>query len=120
MPDAPKAIEEKINTITGAWERLRSTKSFAKMTLDEFEAKVKPSLDARKAIKNLETDMVAALDVRDKADVVSTKALQDVVNAVVGDTDEGEDGELYEAMGYVRKSERKSGLTRGAKTPPAQ
>ena len=32
---------------------------------------------------------------------------------------EGEDGELYEAMGYVRKSERKSGLTKKKPvTPP--
>ena len=30
---------------------------------------------------------------------------------------ESEDGELYEAMSYVRKSERKSGLTRAKKTP---
>ena len=39
-----------------------------------------------------------------------------MVNAVKGDPDEGEDGELYEAMGYVRKSERRSGLSRGKKT----
>ena len=117
MPDAPKAIGDKIAKFTAAWERLRLTKSFAKMTFDEFKAKVKPSVDARKAIGQLEIDMTAALDVRDKADVVSAKSLNDVVKAVVGDTDEGEDGELYEAMGYVRKSERKSGLSRG-KTPP--
>lgn len=40
-------------------------------------------------------------------------AVQLVVNAVRGDPDEGEDGEFYDALGYVRKSERKSGLRRG-------
>lgn len=41
-----------------------------------------------------------------------------VVNAVKGDPEEGEDGEFYEALGYVRKSERKSGLSRGKKPAP--
>ena len=41
-----------------------------------------------------------------------------MVNGVKGDPDFGEDSDLYEAMGYVRKSERKSGLTRKKKTPP--
>ena len=35
-----------------------------------------------------------------------------VVKSVVADEAEGDDGELYEAMGYVRKSEARSGLTR--------
>ena len=35
-----------------------------------------------------------------------------VVNAVKSDPEEGKDSDLYEAMGYVRKSNRSSGLTR--------
>jgi hypothetical protein len=35
---------------------------------------------------------------------------------VTGDPAFGPDSSLYEAMGYVRKSERKSGLTRKGKT----
>jgi hypothetical protein len=38
-----------------------------------------------------------------------------VVDAVKGDIEEGADGELYAAMGYVRRSARRSGLTRTAK-----
>jgi hypothetical protein len=45
-------------------------------------------------------------------------ASNDVVDGVRGDKSVGGvDGSLYEAMGYVRKSERNSGLTR--KTPVA-
>jgi hypothetical protein len=40
------------------------------------------------------------------------EALQFVVNSVKGDPEEGSNSELYEAMGYVRKSERSSGLHR--------
>jgi hypothetical protein len=39
-----------------------------------------------------------------------------VVNGVRADPEEGDDSALYEAMGYTRRSERKSGLTR--KKPP--
>jgi hypothetical protein len=34
------------------------------------------------------------------------------VSAVKADPEEGPDGELYGAMGFVRRSERKSGLRR--------
>jgi hypothetical protein len=55
---------------------------------------------------------VAAQNKRDVADKASVAAIQLVVNAVKGDPEEGEDGEFYEALGYVRKSERSSGLHR--------
>ena len=35
-----------------------------------------------------------------------------------GDPNFGEDCNLYDAMGYVRKSERKTGLSRTKPTPP--
>ena len=42
-----------------------------------------------------------------------------VVNSVKGDPHHGENSALYASFGYVRKSERKSGLTRIV-TVPAQ
>jgi hypothetical protein len=45
-----------------------------------------------------------------------------IVNAVKGDPEEGEDGPLYAAMGYVPASQRSTGLTRKRKNgevPPA-
>ena len=42
-------------------------------------------------------------------------ALNLVVNAVKGDPEEGEDGRLYEALGYVRKSDRRAGPPRRRK-----
>ena len=39
-----------------------------------------------------------------------------VVNAVKGDPTEGEDGEFYAAMGYIRKSDRASGKTNKKKS----
>ena len=43
-----------------------------------------------------------------------------LVNASKSDETEGEDSELLEAMGYVLKSKRQSGLHRKAAAPPAE
>lgn len=88
------------------------------MTLPQWKAAIKPSADARATIADLEKQLAAALNVRDDADSESTKAADKVVKAVVGDADYGDDSSLYEAMGYIRASEKQSGLTR-KKTPPA-
>ena len=110
---------EKLAAVLKAWKDLRPTKSFAGMTLEQFTAEVKPSLDARDEIATLENKVIEACDQRDDADKVSMEKVLLVVNAVKGDPTEGEDGELYEAMGYVRKSARKTGKTnKTKKTPP--
>jgi hypothetical protein len=82
------------------------------MTLAQFKAKVQPSFDARTAIDGLNAQLTAAMDTRDDADGVTSDANQMVIKGVVGDPNYGDDSNLYEAMGYVRKSERASGLTK--------
>jgi len=119
MAQAPKIIEDATNEILNAWTTLAANASFGGMTLAQFKAKVQPSFDARKQIATLESQMTSAMDARDNADAVTADANQKVVNGVRGDPNYGDNSDLYEAMGYVRKSERKSGLTRGKQTPPA-
>jgi hypothetical protein len=108
-------MNDRIVRTQSAWATLRPQKTFAGMTLAQLQEKVAPSLAARAIIARLENELIAAQNQRDDADAASLEAIQFVVNAVKGDPEEGEDGELYEAMGYVRKSERKSGLSRKAK-----
>ncbi|HEV7473819.1 MAG TPA: hypothetical protein VGN90_07210 [Pyrinomonadaceae bacterium] len=121
MP-SPKQIEEKIRQVLNAWRDLASTKSFAGMALDQAEAKFQPSFDRRQQITQLENQIAQAINQRDDADEVSLDTVQLLVNAVMGDPTEGRDSPLIEAMGYTRKSERKTGLTRKktAKTTPAK
>src|SRR6266545_8242865 len=113
MPIPPKQTEERIKMVSSAWETLKPAKTFAGMTLDQFKAKLKPSTDARVTIAAIEDQLSAAISAREDADKASNTTIGLVVNAVKADLEEGEDSALYEAMGYVRKSERKSGLTRG-------
>jgi len=112
MSYGPQKSLDRINLVSRAWETLRPTKTFGGFTLAQFKAKVKPSLDARASMESLDHQMTAAADQRDDADVASMDAIKIVVAAVKGDPAETAKGELYEAMGFVRESERKSGLTR--------
>jgi hypothetical protein len=109
-------MEERIGNFINAWQTLRPAKSFSGLTLEQFKAKLQPSLDARTQIASLEQQLQAAINARADADRTSLATISLVVNAVRGDPEEGEDSALYEAMGYVRKSERRSGLRRGART----
>ena len=123
MPSNPKTNEQKMNAMINAWETLAPAKTFGGMTLEQFKAVVAPAQAARARIADLETQMTQALNDRDAGDAAFLSKAQLVVNGVLADPTEGPDSSLYEAMGYTRKSERRSGLTRKGNSdgapPPA-
>lgn len=116
----PKRAEERITAVIDAWSDLRATKSFQDLTLDEFKAALQPSFATRRAVAQAENNLSAAIVQRNEADAVSLALVQQVVDAVIGDKSEGRNGELYKAMGYVRSSERASGLTRASRNGATQ
>lgn len=118
MPTSPKTIEEKIKRMMNAWRTLAPDKTFGGMTLAQFEAVAAPSLDARLRIADLDNQRVQASAERDSADETFNAKAQLVVAGVLADLTEGPDSALYEAFGYTRKSDRKSGLHRSNKKPP--
>ena len=114
MPPNPSEGEARLDNLFESWEEIAPTAVLFGMTLTQAKAKVKPSLETRATIKQLDKQRKVAQVERDVADVSSLAFVQDVVNAVKGDPNFGEDSALYAALGYVRKSDRKSGLTRTA------
>lgn len=116
----PKKNEEKMRKLQKAWEDHAKDVSFAGMTRAQFEAATARPLDSRARLADLLDQTEAEINVRDNEDETWLPIGQMVVNAVLGHPDYGPDSPIIEAMGYVRKSERKSGLTRKAskKTPP--
>ena len=112
---APKYSKAKIDQVANAWETLAKTETFGGMTLAEFKTAVQPSQAAREALTALNDQLTAAHNTRDAADQASLDKVQLVVNGVVGNPAFGPNSDLYEAMGYVRESERKSGLTHKGK-----
>ena len=110
------AIKKRAVKMNDAWKEGAPTVEFMGVkqadlnsNIADIEAKEQNLDDLRAQIKMLEdkvSDDYAALD--DK--------LVDVGNGVRGSRDYGDDSPLYGAMGYVRKSDRASGLTRKTKT----
>ena len=111
MP-TPRDNQLKMDRLLNAWETLAPGKSFGGMTLAQFQAIAQPAQAARQRIDDLEDQLKQAITDRDNADDAFLAKAQLVVNGVLADPTEGPDSALYEAMGYTRKSERKSGLTR--------
>lgn len=119
MPSNPQSIATDTNTIINAWTTLAPAASFGGMTLAQYKTKVQPSFDARTQLETLDAQMTAAQNTRDDSDVATSDANSKVIKGVVGDPNFGDDSNLYEAMGYVRKSERQSGLSKKSNAAPA-
>jgi len=111
----PQDTADRLNDIVTAWNDHAAAHTFGGMTLAQFKEAIKPSFDARDVLADLEKKIEAAQNVRNDADEASSAKAKLVVNGVVGDPAFGPDSSLYEAMGYVRESERKTGLTRKKK-----
>lgn len=121
MPKNPKEVASKLTTLISAWETLQPTKLFAGMTLEQFKARVQPSLQMRTQLSTLRNQATQSLTLRYQHDSSSQDLVNRVVNAIKGDPDEGDDGPLYAALGYIPKSQRLSGLTRkGQATSPVE
>jgi hypothetical protein len=116
MGDSPKDNEEKLRRTLSAWKTLASDKVFGGMTAEQYEAAINPSFTSRKELDDLDNQRTHLINTRTDADETSLAKTAAVVASVVADPAFGPDSSLYEAMGYKRKSERASGLTRGKKT----
>ena len=110
MPSSA-AIIEGIDTLLNAWNTVRPGKSFAGMTLDEFNKNyVTPCHKARAEVAGKKNELKLAVHHRENVDMAANEAALAIVAAVKSDKEEdGENGDLYAAMGYVRKSDRKTG-----------
>ncbi len=103
-------------TFRAAWRELAPTATFAGMDLAEFETASGPALALRADIAALELQLDGKKPARMDADMAATDLLDLVVNSVRGTPGFGPDSPFYRAFGYVRKRERKSGLTRKGAT----
>jgi hypothetical protein len=115
MTKLTKAIATRVNEVAGGWAKLRPEKKFYGLTREDYLQKVKPYTDALAELAVAEEAYNHAKAKRDLAEGPAMKITKCVVNAVKGDPEDGEDGPLYAAMGYVPESQRSTGLTRRKK-----
>ena len=82
-----------------------------------YEAAIQDALDAETAIAEAEAQVENKRVTRDEKVAALAAKTALVINGVIGSPDYGPDSDLYGAMGYVRKSQRKSGLTQKSNVP---
>lgn len=117
MPNSPKNNEDKMLKVLTAWKTLAPDKTFGGMTAAQFETQVNKSLAPRTRLEELDDEVKQQQASRESEDATTMSKINLIVNGVLADPTEGDDSALYEAMGYIRKSDRKSGLTRKKNEP---
>jgi hypothetical protein len=115
MPNSPKKNEKKMMDVLIAWRTIAPEKTFGGMTLAQYEAQVNRSLAPRQRLLEIADEEIEQQTLRDTEDAITLKKVELIVAGIIADEEHGSDSALYEASGYVRKSERNSGLTRKKK-----
>lgn len=106
----------KMDRVETGWKQNAGDDQFAEMTVEEYGLEIEKSRDIRRQIQLLQSqldDLDSRLDITDKANLGITEL---VVNGVRGSRKHGPDSPLLGSMGYVRKSERKTGKTNRTKS----
>jgi hypothetical protein len=112
MPKSPKTIEETIRRTINALRDLAPDKKFSNKGLAELETQAEKSMAPRRKLIELANEEKQQIALRDAEDAKTMKLIDQIVAGVKGDDEFGDDSALYEALGFVRKSDRKSGNTR--------
>jgi hypothetical protein len=112
MANRNKEIRERATKMNNAWKQGAANAVFKAITQPAFQTEILGAANDEQEIADLEAQVKmkkTALEERYKRISDTTN---DVRDGVEGHADFGGDHPLYEAMGFVRTSDRKSGLTR--------
>jgi hypothetical protein len=120
MPSRNKKIKERVKRMSNAWAQGAANVTFKGITRTGFDADIKATDDEEQAI----ADMQAQVKIRQAGlDTKYAKLNDDSIkirDGVEGHEDFGNDHPILEAMGFVRSSQRKSGLKRGSTKAPTK
>lgn len=108
-------VKEQCNTMNDAWFEAAKDTSFNGIEQPDFQAAIEAAAADDAAIADLEAEIKMKRDIRDDKYKALDQQRSKVGQGVAGNPTYGNDSPLYGAMGFVRKSERASGLTRKKK-----
>jgi hypothetical protein len=109
-----REIKDDCLDVRDGWETARAAK-FNGISFDEFTTDINDAAASEQTVADLEAQLELAKGVvKNKYRALGEKRKK-VVQGVVGHAEYGDDSPLYGAMGFVRASERASGLTRKTK-----
>ncbi|MEP6901456.1 MAG: hypothetical protein ABJA66_06875 [Actinomycetota bacterium] len=120
MPNSPKKNEEIMQKALNALRDIAPDVKFNNKTLADLLPQVEKSMTPRRRLAEIENERTQQIALRESEDVKTLKLIDQIIAGTVGHDDYGDDSALYEAFGFIRKSQRKSGLTRRGKIPETQ
>ncbi len=112
-----KAVRDRCNVMNDAWFEGAPTVDFNGITQAAFLADITAAAADDATIADLEAELKMKREVRDDKYIALNDKRSKVGLGVAGSAAYGNDSPLYGAMGFVRKSDRASGLTRKTKVP---
>ena len=112
-----KEIREECNVMNDAWVEGAKAVEFNGITQAEFGADITTGATFDSEVGDIEAQLKMKRDERDDFYGNLNEKRSKIGQGVAGNKDYGDDSPLFGAMGFVRKSERKSGLTRKTKVP---
>lgn len=116
MAYSPKELEELMDKTIIVWQTHSPDKTYGGVTLDDLKAAAAEAKKPRRRLEKIAAERKSEIGKRRQLDKAFMKKRAMLIAGILADPDEGENSPFYGACGYVRKSERKSGLTRKKKT----
>ena len=110
-----REVREQSNRMNDAWVEGAKDVEFNGISQAAFAADIADAANDDAEIADFEAQLNMKRDRRDGKYAALNQKRSKVGQGVVGNSDYGDDSPLYGAMGFVRKSERASGLTRKRK-----
>lgn len=112
-----KEIRERVTKMNDGWAEGAPTVEFNGVEQSEFAADIAAAATADRELADIETQKTMKIaEVETLYSNLNAKSVK-IANGVRGHADFGTDSPLYGAMGFVRDSERASGLTRRSRKP---
>ena len=94
---------DRIDRIAWAWGSVCPTKLLGGRSLEDFSEETKASRVIRARLAEIDNERRQLIAQRNAADKRSLKAVRRTIFATLGDPDEGPNGKLYIAMGFIPK-----------------
>ena len=118
MPTQTKRIRKRVTQMNDAWSQGAPTAVFGGITQPQFDTKIKAAATVDQEIDDMEAALVLKKQFRDGLyDELNDDSVK-ILAGLKGDPGFGDDHPLLEAMGFVRDSQKKSGLTRKKQAKP--
>jgi hypothetical protein len=118
-PRSRLSLAEKLAKITTGWEQAATEAKFANMPLVEFQSITGRSLNLRNAHAAANANYSVLVSNRMAQEKVLREKVQQIISAIRADAAYGPDSNLYRAIGFVPRSERRAPASAGGE-PRAQ